>query len=289
MEGFEELEKFKIATSETKERTIGTYIFGGTGASLEKDSSGYSVRKFDMKDYKNGIYKMQCLGKGTTQERALEIMQGIKSREINLCLTCKNRLGDCEGNPKFGNGKGDDNVIECDKYKELDENKLEEEYQEKNDWELIKCLESYDEKLKNFLPFNILKERIDYRVNRKEDEASLAELAKSAKVSFEFLERDYDFVSSEGKLTEFNEYKELKHYIKSAPFIPLTAQEFEEDILWKMRRIRQEDFADKWTGIKLINSGWFSVATGIKRINDLYKKIWIKNNLCLKPVGRGDE
>lgn len=283
MQGFEELKKFKIATSETKERVISTYIFGRTGVSLEKYKNKYSVREFSMEDYRNGIYEMQCLGKDATQERALEIMQGIKSKEINLCLTCNKCLGDCKGNPVFGNGKGNDNVIECDKYKELEENKLEEEYQEKNDWELIKCVEAYDEKLKNLVPLQVLKERIDYRVNSKEDEAGLAELAKSAKVSFEFLERDYDFVSSEGKLTELEEYQELKNYIKSASSMPLTAQEFEEDILWKMRRIRQEDFVDKWTGIKLINSGWFSVATGIKRINDLYKKIWLENNLCPKP------
>ena len=36
--------------------------------------------------------------------------------KINLCETCKNNFATCKSNPYFGNGKGNDNVIQCLKY-----------------------------------------------------------------------------------------------------------------------------------------------------------------------------
>jgi hypothetical protein len=38
-----------------------------------------------------------------------------KERALNLCSYCKKCLADCDGDPKFGNGKGCDNVYECSK------------------------------------------------------------------------------------------------------------------------------------------------------------------------------
>jgi len=33
---------------------------------------------------------------------------------VNLCDTCSKHIATCDGNPKFGTGKGNDNVYECD-------------------------------------------------------------------------------------------------------------------------------------------------------------------------------
>jgi len=35
-------------------------------------------------------------------------------RETNLCDTCTQQIAECESNPKFGTGVGNDNVYECD-------------------------------------------------------------------------------------------------------------------------------------------------------------------------------
>lgn len=37
-----------------------------------------------------------------------------KENVVNLCTNCKKHPADCDGNPKFGTGKGNDNVYECD-------------------------------------------------------------------------------------------------------------------------------------------------------------------------------
>lgn len=36
-----------------------------------------------------------------------------KEEAVNLCLNCVKCIADCDGNPKFGSGKGNDNVFEC--------------------------------------------------------------------------------------------------------------------------------------------------------------------------------
>jgi len=35
----------------------------------------------------------------------------------NLCDTCLYTFAECDGEPVFGNGKGNDNVVECSKYR----------------------------------------------------------------------------------------------------------------------------------------------------------------------------
>lgn len=40
-----------------------------------------------------------------------------KANYLHLCDTCKNDFATCKSNPKFGNGKDNDNVYECDSYK----------------------------------------------------------------------------------------------------------------------------------------------------------------------------
>jgi hypothetical protein len=37
-----------------------------------------------------------------------------KKQAVNLCANCKKNIAECDGNPKFGTGIGNDNVYECD-------------------------------------------------------------------------------------------------------------------------------------------------------------------------------
>ena len=39
--------------------------------------------------------------------------------KINLCSTCIHDIPTCKGKPKFGNGIGNDNVIQCIEYSKL--------------------------------------------------------------------------------------------------------------------------------------------------------------------------
>jgi len=39
-----------------------------------------------------------------------------KEEALNLCSYCRLHPSTCESNPKFGTGKGKDNVYECDKF-----------------------------------------------------------------------------------------------------------------------------------------------------------------------------
>lgn len=43
---------------------------------------------------------------------------GGKTKEevLNLCAYCKHNIAECNGNPKFGCGIGNDNVYECDEF-----------------------------------------------------------------------------------------------------------------------------------------------------------------------------
>jgi hypothetical protein len=35
---------------------------------------------------------------------------------VNLCDSCKNVFAECNANPRFGTGKGNDYVFDCDEY-----------------------------------------------------------------------------------------------------------------------------------------------------------------------------
>lgn len=39
-----------------------------------------------------------------------------KESALNLCDFCSNCFAECTSNPKFGNGKGNDNIYECDTF-----------------------------------------------------------------------------------------------------------------------------------------------------------------------------
>lgn len=41
-------------------------------------------------------------------------MAVIKDKFDNLCTYCADNYGECQQSPVFGNGTGNDNVIECD-------------------------------------------------------------------------------------------------------------------------------------------------------------------------------
>ena len=50
-------------------------------------------------------------------------VHGGEKREkvLNLCSFCSKCIADCDGNPKFGTGYGNDNVYECDSVEYKDE------------------------------------------------------------------------------------------------------------------------------------------------------------------------
>ena len=49
-------------------------------------------------------------------ECEIKDLKKIIKRHVNLCHSCKYVFAECDGNPKFGNGYGNDNVYSCDKY-----------------------------------------------------------------------------------------------------------------------------------------------------------------------------
>lgn len=38
---------------------------------------------------------------------------------VNLCRHCIHEFAECDGNPEFGNGRGNDNVYDCGKFELL--------------------------------------------------------------------------------------------------------------------------------------------------------------------------
>jgi len=41
----------------------------------------------------------------------------FKKKTLNLCDTCMYHPAECSGEPKFGTGKGNDNIYKCTGYK----------------------------------------------------------------------------------------------------------------------------------------------------------------------------
>lgn len=50
-----------------------------------------------------------------------------KQEAVNLCSNCTKCIADCDGNPQFGTGKGNDNVFECDAFCPTPKNELVEQ------------------------------------------------------------------------------------------------------------------------------------------------------------------
>lgn len=50
-----------------------------------------------------------------------------KEESVNLCTNCVFCIADCDGNPKFGTGEGNDNVYECNMFTTLQLEKLVEQ------------------------------------------------------------------------------------------------------------------------------------------------------------------
>ncbi|MCK5013655.1 MAG: hypothetical protein KAS66_07535 [Candidatus Omnitrophica bacterium] len=40
----------------------------------------------------------------------------VTKSTINLCRNCNHEFAECNGTPCFGNGKGNDNVYDCDEF-----------------------------------------------------------------------------------------------------------------------------------------------------------------------------
>ena len=63
------------------------------------------VMRYDGK-YAGYVPALACPGHG-----------GPKKHEVlNLCDYCTNHIAECESNPEFGTGKGNDNVYACDSF-----------------------------------------------------------------------------------------------------------------------------------------------------------------------------
>ena len=66
----------------------------------------------DLSDIKINTFK--CLVSGDISLSWNET--NIINLQKHLCISCYREFATCKGNPKFGNGKGNDNVIECKEY-----------------------------------------------------------------------------------------------------------------------------------------------------------------------------
>jgi len=61
--------------------------------------------------YGGFVSGLACVGHGgLTKEEALK----RNKEKLNLCDTCSKHPIECDGNPEFGTGKGNDNVYLCD-------------------------------------------------------------------------------------------------------------------------------------------------------------------------------
>lgn len=49
-----------------------------------------------------------------------EANKRLDDGQINLCNDCQNEFATCNSNPIFGNGRGNDNVIECNIYSQIE-------------------------------------------------------------------------------------------------------------------------------------------------------------------------
>ena len=76
------------------------------------DNPAYSNHKGgDYYRYLDGTYS------GYVPALACPIHGGRKKEEVvNLCKNCSKNIAECDGNQKFGIGKGNDNVYECDRF-----------------------------------------------------------------------------------------------------------------------------------------------------------------------------
>ena len=70
-------------------------------------------------DNKEILFKIVCnICEYEQPELYLIILINIEDAKstINLCDNCIYEFAECDGNPKFGTGFGNDNVYECDKF-----------------------------------------------------------------------------------------------------------------------------------------------------------------------------
>lgn len=45
-----------------------------------------------------------------------DAIRDLAKSTINLCRNCAQEFAECDGTPCFGNGKGNDNVYDCDNF-----------------------------------------------------------------------------------------------------------------------------------------------------------------------------
>jgi hypothetical protein len=85
------------------------------------DEEAYSERPEPPYYYKDGRTGQRrrgdCRYDGYVPALACPAHGGMTKEEaLNLCDYCKKHIAECKSNPKFGTGKGHDNVYECDAF-----------------------------------------------------------------------------------------------------------------------------------------------------------------------------
>jgi hypothetical protein len=83
------------------------------------DAEAYSERPEPPHYYRDGRTgqrkRSDCLYDGYVPALACPAHGGkTKEEALNLCDYCQKHIAECRSNPKFGTGKGRDNIYECD-------------------------------------------------------------------------------------------------------------------------------------------------------------------------------
>jgi len=102
----------EIASNELKEGII----FDGIRLQLPKSDPGrvISLDENSLKILRNTKEIMVNSGQSSSYSDAI---RNLAKSTFNLCQNCIHDFVECEGTPQFGNGKGNDNVFDCDKFK----------------------------------------------------------------------------------------------------------------------------------------------------------------------------
>ena len=83
------------------------------------DNEAYSERPKGKEYQAHGTaYRLDGRYSGYVPALACPAHGGLKKEEVvNLCDFCTHHVSTCNSNPKFGIGKGNDNVFECESFK----------------------------------------------------------------------------------------------------------------------------------------------------------------------------
>lgn len=113
-----------VLSNQNKELTNGAGkcsvpMWGGGLPSGFCDNDAYSGRpKGDSYNVHGADFRLDGRYAGYVPALACPAHGGLKKEEVlNLCDFCKHHIATCNSKPKFGTGKGNDNVFECESFK----------------------------------------------------------------------------------------------------------------------------------------------------------------------------